>query len=144
MTYDDFQIDYEGTYTKVVTELDNDRFAELSGDYNPIHFDEAVGKRCGFKGRVSNGFVAESRIAAALVETFGTETLIVLALRKNTKFLKPVYMGDTITATVKVVARQEDLNVLKIEAKNLPRSLPPRDAVYIKNRFRAHLGFSPN
>ncbi|WP_333814185.1 thiamine pyrophosphate-dependent enzyme [Tabrizicola sp.] len=32
------------------------------------------------------------------------------------------------------------LFVLKIEAENLPRSLPPRDAVAIKNRFRAHLG----
>jgi thiamine pyrophosphate-dependent acetolactate synthase large subunit-like protein len=32
------------------------------------------------------------------------------------------------------------LFVLKIKAENLPRSLPPRDAVFIKNRFRAHLG----
>ncbi len=35
------------------------------------------------------------------------------------------------------------LFVLKVTAKNLPRSLPPRDAVFIKNRFRTHLGFSP-
>lgn len=33
--------------------------------------------------------------------------------------------------------------VLKIEARNLPRSLPPRDATYLKNRFRAHLGLAP-
>jgi thiamine pyrophosphate-dependent acetolactate synthase large subunit-like protein len=32
------------------------------------------------------------------------------------------------------------LFVLKIKAENLPRSLPPRDAVFIKNRFRGHLG----
>jgi len=32
------------------------------------------------------------------------------------------------------------LFVLKIKAENLPRSLPPRDAVFVKNRFRAHLG----
>lgn len=32
------------------------------------------------------------------------------------------------------------LFVLKIKAENLPRSLPPRDAVFIKNRFRDHLG----
>jgi len=36
------------------------------------------------------------------------------------------------------------LFVLKVEAKNLPRSLPPRDATYIKNRFRAYLGFPPS
>lgn len=34
--------------------------------------------------------------------------------------------------------------VLKVEASNPPRSLPPRDAVHLKNRFRAHLGLSPN
>ena len=33
--------------------------------------------------------------------------------------------------------------VLEVAARNLPRSLPPRDATYIKNRFRAHLGLSP-
>ncbi len=34
------------------------------------------------------------------------------------------------------------LFVLKIKAENLPRSLPPRDATYIKTRFRAHLGLA--
>lgn len=33
--------------------------------------------------------------------------------------------------------------VLKVRPENLPRSLPPRDAVYVKNRFRASLGFAP-
>lgn len=35
------------------------------------------------------------------------------------------------------------LAVLKIRAENLPRSMPSRDAVFIKNRFRAHLGLTP-
>ena len=36
------------------------------------------------------------------------------------------------------------LAVLKIRAENLPRSMPSRDAVFIKNRFRANLGLAPN
>ncbi len=36
------------------------------------------------------------------------------------------------------------LAVVKIRAENLPRSMPPRDAVFIKNRFRANLGLTPN
>jgi len=36
------------------------------------------------------------------------------------------------------------LFVLKVKAENLPRSLPPRDATFIKNRFRAHLGLQPS
>jgi thiamine pyrophosphate-dependent acetolactate synthase large subunit-like protein len=36
------------------------------------------------------------------------------------------------------------LAVVKIRPENLPRSMPSRDAVFIKNRFRAHLGLAPN
>ncbi len=36
------------------------------------------------------------------------------------------------------------LFLLKVKAENLPRSLPPRDAVHLKNRFRAHLGLPVN
>ncbi|MEL6793196.1 MAG: thiamine pyrophosphate-dependent enzyme [Pseudomonadota bacterium] len=36
------------------------------------------------------------------------------------------------------------LYVLKVKSENLPRSMPSRDAVFIKNRFRGHLGFDPN
>lgn len=36
------------------------------------------------------------------------------------------------------------LAVIKIRAENLPRSMPSRDAVHIKNRFRTHLGLTPN
>jgi hypothetical protein len=34
------------------------------------------------------------------------------------------------------------LFVLKVAAEDLPRSLPPRDATFVKNRFRAHLGLA--
>lgn len=41
-------------------------------------------------------------------------------------------------------AKGPRLFVLKVKAEPLPRSLPSRDATYIKNRFRAHLGLAPN
>ena len=116
MKYADFSVGYRGMFTKVVTSEDNDIFAKLSGDFNPIHFDDAVGRRCGYKARVSNGFVTESRVAAALVETFGSDKTIVVALEKNTRFCKPVFMGDEITATVEVIGRLEAIQALKIHA----------------------------
>ena len=48
--------------------------------------------------------------------------------------------GDALIPRLASPARGPRLFVLKIRAENLPRSLPPRDAVFIKNRFRAHLG----
>ncbi len=59
--------------------------------------------------------------------------------------------GRTVTdqAGVEAVARSiaapasgPRLYVVKIRAENLPRSLPPRDGVHLKNRLRAHLGFA--
>jgi hypothetical protein len=62
--------------------------------------------------------------------------------------------GFAETATLRTLAEVENLAgrlrapsegprlfVIKVAAKNAPRSLPSRDAVHVKNRFRAHLGF---
>lgn len=49
---------------------------------------------------------------------------------------------EALAETLRQPADGPRLFVLKIKADNLPRSLPPRDAVFIKNRFRAHLGLA--
>lgn len=49
----------------------------------------------------------------------------------------------TLVARLGQPAKGPRLFVLKIRAENLPRSLPPRDATFVKNRFRAHLGLAP-
>lgn len=49
-----------------------------------------------------------------------------------------------IEAAQPTVADGPSLYVLKVRPDSPPRSLPPRDAVLIKNRFRAHLGLKPN
>ncbi len=50
---------------------------------------------------------------------------------------------DELCGKLALPASGPRLFVLKIEAKNLPRSLPPRDATYIKTRFRGFLGLQP-
>jgi thiamine pyrophosphate-dependent acetolactate synthase large subunit-like protein len=51
---------------------------------------------------------------------------------------------ETLSARLGNPAQGPRLYVIKVAAENPPRSLPSRDAVYIKNRFRAHLGFPPS
>jgi 3-hydroxybutyryl-CoA dehydratase len=116
MTYDDYPVGYRGEFRKPVTERDNLLFEEVSGDDNLIHFRDDIAQRVGFPRRISNGFVTESRIAAALVTTFGSDGMLVVALEKNTRFLRPVYMDDDITATVEVVARIPAMSILRIKA----------------------------
>ncbi|MEM7543991.1 MAG: thiamine pyrophosphate-dependent enzyme [Pseudomonadota bacterium] len=50
---------------------------------------------------------------------------------------------DALCDALKSAATGPRLFVLKVKAGALPRSLAPRDAVFVKNRFRAHLGFAP-
>ena len=50
---------------------------------------------------------------------------------------------EEVRALLKSTSAGPRLFVVKVEAKNEPRSLPVRDAVHLKNRFRAHLGLGP-
>ena len=94
----------------------DDEFAQISGDSNPIHLDDEVARSCGYDGRVSHGFVSESLAAAAAVETFSSETGIVVILEKATQFRRPAYVGDVITAVVEVESRSESSRLLRVSA----------------------------
>ena len=60
----------------------------------------------------------------------------------ETAELRSLEEVDALCQRLRRPADGPRLFVLKIAAENLPRSLPPRDAVHVKNRFRAHLGFA--
>lgn len=102
MNYDDFKIGYKGTFTKTITEEVNRKFGELVDDFNPVHFDEKRMKKSIFGRRATNGFLTESTIGTALVKMFTSKETVVIALKKEIKLLAPVFIGDTITATVTV------------------------------------------
>jgi thiamine pyrophosphate-dependent acetolactate synthase large subunit-like protein len=60
----------------------------------------------------------------------------------DTAELRSLEEVDALVERLRTPASGPRLFVLKINAENLPRSLPPRDAVFVKNRFRAHLGLT--
>lgn len=105
MNYDDFQIGYQGTFTRTITEELNTRFAELSMDKNPVHCDEERMKKTFLGKRVTSGLLTITTIAVALVNMFTSDSTLPLAIEKKIRFIAPVYMGDTITATVTVKER---------------------------------------
>ncbi len=61
----------------------------------------------------------------------------------QTGLLRSLEEVEALCETLRTPAEGPRLFVLKINSEDLPRSLPPRDATFIKNRFRAHLGFAP-
>ncbi len=77
-------------------------FAELTGDYNPLHFDEAFASRTKFGRLVVQGGLTTGLLHALVaMDMPGPGTVF---LSQNWKFTAPVYIGDTITATAEVLS----------------------------------------
>jgi acyl dehydratase len=78
------------------------RFAEISGDYNPLHFDEAFAARTKFGRLVVQGGLTTGLLHALVaMDMPGPGTVF---LSQNWKFNAPVYIGDTITAEAEVIS----------------------------------------
>jgi acyl dehydratase len=77
-------------------------FAELTGDYNPLHFDEAFAARTKFGRLVVQGGLTTGLLHALVaMDMPGPGTVF---LSQNWKFTAPVYIGDTITAAAEVLS----------------------------------------
>ena len=102
MTYyiDDIKPGMSESFTKTISERDIQLFGEVSGDTNPVHFDEEFAKTTIFKGRIAHGVLSASYISTVLgMQMPGPGTIFV---SMATRFLAPVRIGDTVTATCTV------------------------------------------
>jgi acyl dehydratase len=76
-------------------------YAELTGDRNPLHFDEAFAAATSFGRLVAHGGITTGILHALVAEDMpGPGTVF---LSQDWKFTAPVYIGDTITATAEVL-----------------------------------------
>ncbi len=77
-------------------------FAELTGDYNPLHFDEGFVSRTKFGKLVVQGGLTTGLLHALVaMDMPGPGTVF---LSQNWKFTAPVYIDDTITATAEILS----------------------------------------
>jgi acyl dehydratase len=96
-----------------VTAEEVDAFARLSGDVNPLHLDDAFGRRHGFRGRVVHGALVSAFISRVLsTELPGPGCLW---LTQSVRFTRPVYIADPIEVVVRVVHKSESLRTLVLE-----------------------------
>lgn len=87
--------------TKKITDEDIIKFSEVSEDRNPLHLDEEYAKKTIFKERIAHGMLSASLISAVLGNKLPGEGSIYL--EQNLKFIKPVFLGDIITARVEII-----------------------------------------
>ena len=99
------------TVSRKFTEQDTITFAEITRDYNPIHFDERFVAAKNLKGRICHGLL----VGSLLTEIGGQ--IGWLASEMSFRFKQPVYFGDTIECS---------LTITKIDARNRAKA----DVIY--------------
>ena len=100
------------TRVRTITDDDIVRFAEVSGDRNPVHLDADYAARSPFGQRIAHGFLTGSMISALIgMELPGAGSIY---LGQTLKFLAPVHIGDTVTASVEVIGVREDKRIITL------------------------------
>ncbi|MFL6691077.1 MAG: MaoC family dehydratase [Alphaproteobacteria bacterium] len=83
------------SFEKTVTERDIQLFGEVSGDMNPVHFDEEFARKTIFRCRIAHGVLCLSYISTVLgTKMPGAGTIFMSA---TSRFKSPVRIGDTVT-----------------------------------------------
>jgi len=117
-TVKQLEIGQKASFSKTVTETDVYLFAGVTGDINPAHVNEEYAKNTMFKGRIAHGMLSAGFISAVLAMNLPGPGTIYIA--QTLKFRAPVRFGDTITATVEVLEKNEEKNrvILKTVCSN--------------------------
>lgn len=98
--------------TKQITDSVVRTFAELSGDFNPIHIDEEFAGTTRFGKRIAHGMISGALLSAVLGYEFKERKIVYLA--QTMQFVAPTFIDDTITATATIVKIREDKPVVTL------------------------------
>lgn len=109
----DLKIGDKFSTSKQITDSVVRAFADLSGDYNPIHIDEEFAKTTRFGRRIAHGMISGALISAVLGYEFKERRVVYLS--QTLKFVAPVFIDDTVTATATVANIREDKQIVMLE-----------------------------
>ncbi len=118
---DDVELGLSTRFSKTVSESDVYLFAGITGDLDPNHVDEEYCKRTSLGHRVAHGALIVGYMSAAstrILEDF--ERPMVSVGYDRIRFIKPVYLGDTINIEYVITSldRERERIISKVEVKN--------------------------
>ncbi|WP_044938815.1 MaoC family dehydratase [Pseudobutyrivibrio sp. LB2011] len=112
-TFDELTVGMTESFKVTITEAMLNAFKGITGDVNPLHNDEEFAKAKGHPGRVAYGMLTASFLSTlAGVYIPGERSLI---QQVETKFAKPVYIGDELTVTGEITELVESVQRLELK-----------------------------
>ena len=106
MFFEDIAVGDSAELIKTVTEADILGFAEISGDRNPLHLDEAYARTTQFQGRIAHGMLSGALISAVFGMRLPGPGSIYVA--QSLRFKRPVRIGDAVLSRCEVIALAPD------------------------------------
>jgi acyl dehydratase len=106
--FDEWEVgDVEVTPARTITETDVVQFAQLSGDFNPIHTDAVFAAASPFGERLAHGLLGLSVLTGLVARTglFDGSAIALLGI-EEWRFAQPVRLGDTVHARLEVVGKR--------------------------------------
>ena len=108
------EVGFKATLTKTVSAQDIADFARVSGDSQPLHLDSTYANATRFKARIAHGTILIGLISGVLgTKLVGSDKTVVF-LGLSVRFVKPTYIGDTVTATCEVTKTRQDKPIITL------------------------------
>lgn len=112
-TYDELQPGDSASFSKTISEGDIYLFAGITGDFNPAHVNAPEAARGMFKQRIAHGMLTGSFISTVIAMKLpGPGTIYV---GQDLQFRAPVFIGDTVTATVECTEKLDERKWVKFK-----------------------------
>lgn len=96
----DIVIGQSESYSQTITDADIKSFSGISGDKNPVHMDSEYAEKSRYGRRIAHGMMSVSYFSALFGMKLPGPGCVYI--EQSVKFIRPVYIGDTLTATVEV------------------------------------------
>jgi len=113
--FDDIEIGEKTEFNRTVKAADVDAFAELTGDNNPLHMDEAFAKKTRFKGRIVHGMLVASYISTLVGMHMPGKNALFLGL--DIRFISPIRIGDEIRVVGTVLSKSGSVKLITIKTE---------------------------
>ena len=114
-TFDEIPIGYTKNFSVKIDEEMLDNFANISGDFNPLHMDEQYAKTTQFKGRVCHGMLLASffsKLTGMYLPGKGS-----LYLSQSLNFIAPAFIDDEVTVEGEIVKISHSTGIVTVKTK---------------------------
>lgn len=105
-------VGFKATLTVQITDKMVRQFAEMSGDFNPIHLDDEYAKTTRFGRRIAHGMILGALISRSLNEKIGGGGVY---LAQNLKFVNPVFIDDTVTIELTITGLRKEKGIATVD-----------------------------